>query len=835
MKPERADYDRLVESLADGVPLDWAAISAKAATERDERRYRNLRLVARIAELHRTIALANEASEANEAEDSPPEVSDGVAPPPAAWGHLQIIKRLAIGSFGELYLAHDPQLNRDVALKLLRRGTSNQPSTARLLAEAQTIAKVRHPNVVTVHGADVRDGRAGLWMELVNGRTLETWLLDNGPLGAGETVAIGQDVCRALAAVHAAGLIHGDVKAQNVMREEGGRIVLMDFGAGQVQGTPAAAAGTPLYLAPEVLAGAPATTRSDMYSLGVLLFHLLTNRYPCFAADIDGLRAAHAQGARVRLRDLRPDLTGPLVDAVERALEPDPAMRFATAGTMERALVGATSQARPSIRISSKVAALIGVAALVALVAALPRISRVAWGPNIDSIAVLPFSAPVDDELVHLLSGLSSDVARELQRFDLEVRRAPSAATASDTATLERRLGADAILHGSSSRADGRARLRVTVVRAGASPLWSADYALESGTLPSLARTIAQEAASALRAGVRSGAPAPGHQANSRAYDAYQRGRVLSEKRTPSDLMRSLEFFKQAAGLDPGFAEPWAGMADAYTALGVPPFGSLRPLEARRLAKQAALEALDRNPSLPEAHTSLAWGAALYDWDWNVAETRFKRAIDLNPQYALAHHWYANYLTDMGRFTEALAELERAQALEPLSLLIHRDFGWVFFCSGRYDDAISQLRDTLSRDPAYAAAITLLARSLAAKGQYDEALTELEKVRPPDISAGSYLSFRGYIEAAAGNARAQQTLSELHEVAKTEYVTPYYFALIYTALGQRERALAELERAYLEQDSTLGSVNVDPRFEPIRGNPRFQALVTKMRFPPARR
>ena len=241
-----------------------------------------------------------------------------------------------------------------MALKLLRRGISNNPSTARLLAEAQTIAKVRHPNVVTIHGADVREGRAGLWMELVNGRTLETWLLDNGVLGAGEAVTIGRDICRALAAVHGSGLIHGDVKAQNVMREEGGRIVLMDFGAGQAQGAPTTTSGTPLYLAPEVLAGAPSTTQSDIYSLGVLLFHLLTNQYPCYAADIDGLRAAHAQGERLRLRDLRPDLDARVVDVVERALEADPAQRFATAGTMEQALLVRRTEATIADRCHSR-------------------------------------------------------------------------------------------------------------------------------------------------------------------------------------------------------------------------------------------------------------------------------------------------------------------------------------------------------------------------------------------------------------------------------------------------------------------------------------------------
>ena len=821
MRAERPAYDHLIESLADGVPLDWGALAANAETAVEQRRYRNLRLVARIAELHRTIAI--EADAAVTAEEA-----DAVEPNLTTWGHLEIKRRIAVGSFGNLYLAHDPQLSRDVALKLLRRRVSDPALAGRLLTEAQTLAKVRHPNVVTVHGADVRDGRAGLWMELVNGKTLEAWLLDNGPLGASETMAIGQDLCRALAAVHAAGLVHGDVKAQNVMREQGGRIVLMDFGAGQVQGAAGAVAGTPLYLAPEVLAGAPSTVRSDIYSLGVLLFHLLTNQYPCSAPDIDGLRLAHAQGVRVRLRDLRPDLTAPLVEAVERSLEPDPAMRFATAGTMERALGGSARDLGRGIHWA--IGALVAAAALVALVVSVPRLGRTLVEPRVGSIAVMPFVPAAGEDSVHLLEGLSTDVIRELQRFDIEVKRA-SASTVSDPRVLQQRLNADAMVRGSSSRADGTRKLRVAVIRAGARDLWAGEYGLEDVALPSLARTIAQEIATALRIGVRPGAPGPGHQTNYRAYDAYLRGRMLSEKRTPADLMRSLDFFKQAAALDPDYAEPWAGMSDSYMALGVPPFGGLRPVEARRLAKEAALAALDRDPNLAEAHTSLAWAAALYDWDWTAAETRFKRALDLNPQYSLAHHWYAMFLTDMGRFDEATAAMRRAEALEPLSLLIHRDVAWIAFCRGRYDEAIAQLRQTLQRDPGYAAALTLLARALAATGHHDEALAELEKARA-DISPGSYLSFRGYIEALAGDPRASETLAELRRISATEYVTPYYFALIHAALGQRQAALTELERAYVEQDATLGSINVDPRFQPpLRADPRFEAIIARMRFP----
>jgi tetratricopeptide (TPR) repeat protein len=226
--------------------------------------------------------------------------------------------------------------------------------------------------------------------------------------------------------------------------------------------------------------------------------------------------------------------------------------------------------------------------------------------------------------------------------------------------------------------------------------------------------------------------------------------------------------------------------------------------------------------------------AFVHDWDWDAADARFKQAIALNPQYALAHHWYAQLLNETGRFPEAFEEITRAQALDPLSILIHRDVAWQYFHQRRYAEAIAQLRETLRLAPDYHPAVTLLARSLAATGQYDEALGELEGARP-QISKGVYLSFRGHIEAIAGRRRAAQaTLAELRTVSQTEFVSPYYLALIHTALGDTDAALSALERSYAEQDSVLVSVYIDPRFDAVRNTPRFKALITNMRFPQPR-
>jgi tetratricopeptide (TPR) repeat protein len=349
----------LAASIADGDSVDWDAL--EAAAESDHRRHvlRELRLIAGMAALHRTHAeeetsVAAPAGTAPTgatapgaaADDATPDVTSPPAPAPiGTWGPFTLLEKVGEGAFGEVYRARDP-LQRDVALKLLRPGRSPDSGaqiTARILHEGRIMARVRHTNVVSVYGSEEHDGRVGLSMEFVRGRTLEALLDTHGTLSAREAALIGRELCRALAATHAAGLVHRDVKARNVMREQGGRVVLMDFGAGQVsdpvhESAGRGVTGTPLYLAPELLMSGDATVRSDIYSLGVLLFHLVTRSYPVQARTLDELRLAHARGVRRRLNDLRPELPDDFVHVLERAIDPDPQRRFPSAGSMQDAL-----------------------------------------------------------------------------------------------------------------------------------------------------------------------------------------------------------------------------------------------------------------------------------------------------------------------------------------------------------------------------------------------------------------------------------------------------------------------------------------------------------------
>lgn len=333
----------LASAILEGTPVDWPAAGSTAEAS-DRGVVQQLHIVAGIAALHRQ-------------DEEPPAV-------PASWGHLRLFETIGRGTFGEVHRAWDTHLDREVALKLLRTTTDNNDPTAslsdpaRVVDEGRLLARIRHPNVVTVYGAEPRDGTVGIWMEFIRGRTLHEIVAQQGPLGAREATGVGADLCRALASVHGAGLLHRDVTARNVMREDGGRVVLMDFGAGHEQQDRSLASGrdvtgTPLYMAPELFGGAKADHRTDVYALGVLLYYLVSGCFPVAGQSLAELGEAHVKGARTRLRDVRADLPAAFVSAVEQAITPNPADRLRTVGDLEAALERALDDRRQTARLRS--------------------------------------------------------------------------------------------------------------------------------------------------------------------------------------------------------------------------------------------------------------------------------------------------------------------------------------------------------------------------------------------------------------------------------------------------------------------------------------------------
>ena len=855
MNPEPINYEALLESLADGVEVDWAALDSAATTSAERRRYRNLRLVARVAELHRTLVVDDEIAAA----ESP--LADSPVGDPGTWGHLSVRGRLAGGSFGRVYRAHDPQLNRDVALKLLRGDISAFRPIERLLAEARTLAKLRHPNVVTVHGADVREGAAGLWMELVDGQTLEEWLRTNGAMGSGEAAAVGIDLCGALAAVHRAGLVHADVKAQNVMRENGGRVVLMDFGAGRAQGGDAAGmAGTPMYLAPEVLAGEPPTPRSDLYSLGVLLFHLLTKAYPYAGADLDGLRAAHADDERTWLRDLRPDLPEALVQAIERAIDADPARRFATAGEMEQALASALQ--RVPVSVESKRGATrsygmgfaVGALALLAVVVGLIVWSRTVAShrgtvlAGIRTIGVLPMTNLTGSQVpAHFTQGLTDELISTLgQVRALTVKPAVSLGAIEDKSPqgIARALDVDALLETTLAIAgDGggetpRMKIRARLLAAGTQGVvWSQEFDRQRGESSALSSAIAGAIARAVNAVVtpaESARLASVRQTNPPAEEAYLLGRTHLDQYGAGSADLALKAFGRALQLDSTHAGAHAGAARAYVMSGLN--GTVPHAQARAAALAEVRSALSLDQDLAEAHAALAHILFIYDWDWSGAETEFKRSLELNPNSPYARTFYAEYLAALRRFDESLLQAQTAKKLDPESGAAARRYALVLYYKHDFPGAERARQEAIAIEPNNAGGPLLEGRITEARGFFSNALDAT--VRALQLSGGGGVPLKVQeIRQQTLAGRRDEALAGLQELQgeaarRTIRLSARDLAYIHLALGDKDEALDLFGQAVGERDPTVVWLGVDPRVDTLRGDARFRQLLQAIGLPP---
>jgi TolB-like protein/Flp pilus assembly protein TadD/tRNA A-37 threonylcarbamoyl transferase component Bud32 len=846
--------DDLADAILDGTPIDWAVVeSSSEGTARPL--VKHLRVLAAVADLHRDAPPS--LSTPSQAPQSP--LEPNVADAPELWGHLRLIERIGRGAFGHVYRAWDTRLDREVALKLLPAGPSfGDRAASAIIHEGRLLARVRHPNVVTIYGAEQIADQIGLWMEFVRGRTLEQVLDQQKVVSAAEAVDIGLELCRAMSAVHGAGLLHRDIKAHNVMRADDGRIVLMDFGTGrELEGDASSdLAGTPLYLAPEVLQRQKATVRSDIYSLGVLLYHLVTGSYPVHARTVREIRRAHERGERTAIQTARSDAPSKLSRVIERAIDPDPARRYETADAVAADL--AALQPRPRI-VRLAYAAGVAVASLLvagvvweaagrrvgssrtpsALLAAFAGLNR-AGGVNVSPaerpiIAVLPLqnlSAEPDSD--YFVDGLTDEIIRNLAAIKgLEVRSRTSSFAFKDKRRnlreVGQQLGVNLVVEGSIMRSGSKLRINAQLVRvADDVPVWTERYDRELKDIFAIQDEISRAIVNKLRLTLGRGQRR--YDTSFEAYEAYLRGRYFWNQRSAEGLRKAIEHFQAAVRLDPGYADAYAGIAGSYGPLGY--FGYVPPNEALAGMRAAVTRALAIDDDLAEAHAARAILLAFHEWRLADAEPAFRRALALDPGDATAHSWYAQYLSAMGRRDEALAESRRAIELDPLSLWINTALGSRLYWARRFDEAIAQCRKTLELDPAYGGARRCLAFAYAQRGAQEQAVRELERDGSGRAQPLVVLADLGYVYARAGRSNdAHRVITELTNRSAREYVTPYALALVHAGLGENDRALEWLERAGEERSPRLVFLSVEPAFDGLRGDPRFAAFRRKLGLP----
>jgi eukaryotic-like serine/threonine-protein kinase len=827
MQPGEGSVLALAGAIADGAKVDWDQAESSAGDLKQRSVVQQLR---RLADL-------TAAARARQ----------------ATWGTFTIRAEIGGGTFGAVHRAWDPRLEREIALKLLH-GSDDTRAEATVIREARLLARVQHQNVVTVHGADVIDGRVGIWMELIEGRTLKDILGADGPFGAHEAALIGRDLCRALAAVHRQDCVHGDVKAQNVMRQAGGRIVLMDFGAGGARAEAGPGlAGTPAYLAPEVLAGGVHTAQSDIYSLGVLLYHLVSGRFPVVGGSLDELRGVHARAEALPLRDVRPDLPEAFIRVVERATAPNPAARSRSAGALEELLNEALS-AEGDLRspLHRRRRAWYAAAALATLVAVgTGAFAAVKWsaglpvtGADRSSVAILPFrnlTPSTDGEF--LGDGITDELAAHLGMVkDLRVVSGASTRKFRDRLKTEIEIGAaldvSAVLDGSIRQVGDRIRIVGRLVDAQTGKqLWSESFESDTTDLFTTQSAIARKIAVALRGELTdhdADRLDDGRQTDYQAFALYAKGRYYWTLRNKDGLNKSLLYFQQAIERDPAYGLAYAGLADTYTQFGI--YELLPRQEANARAYEAAQKAVQLGPNLAEAHAAMAY-VHKNRFEWVPAEKSYKRAIELRPGYAPVHHYYSIFLTQHGRFAEAQAEINLALLLDPLAIGAHLQRGSLLVMARRYDEALKQYESARQMDPGLARLQRFIAEPLFYSGRYAEAEAALQRAAratPVGAEDQELKQDLGYLYAISGRrSEAQRVIEELtRRFEQAQEPVAASVAAIYTGLGNHDQAVAWLRRAREVNDPELGYIKVWPRWDPLREDARFIAILASLGFVP---
>jgi TolB-like protein/Flp pilus assembly protein TadD len=749
-------------------------------------------------------------------------------PSAARLGSYEILAPLGSGGMGEVYRARDTRLGREVALKVLPAGFANDPDRlARFEREARIVAALNHPNIVVLYSVEDADGVRFLTMELVEGQGLDQHIAPGG-MPCGRVLDLGISLADALSAAHEKGIVHRDLKPANVVLSREGRVKVLDFGLARVAAVApelnasrtatipsvltgeGVVMGTVPFMAPEQLLGEVADARTDVFALGVLLYKLATGQHPFHGNTAPGMASSILRDAPAFPNVVRKDLPSDLSRIIMRCLDKDPDRRIQTAKDVrnELELVRRAAQSGPLGAYDAG---------------------------DLPSVAVLPFTTTghrEEDEDFAL--GITEDVIAHLCKvrgLRVTSRASVMLFRKRDVALdlIASRLNVANVLDGSVRKAGDRLRIVAELVDAATGRnLWAETYdrrftdvfAIQTDVALCIAAALETELSPKERERITRG-PTP----DILAYEDYLRGRRCYVRYTWESMRESIEHFDRALARDPRFALAHVGRAISFTEL--VEVGVLNREQAMTQALSSGAKAVALDPELGEAHCALAYTRMLFEFDWDGAEASFRRAIELSPGFSEAYALYGRMLAAVERYDEAIAIQQQAYALDPLSA--RSDMVTSMVRAGRYEEAIRAARRYLTLDPDFTRLHTILGWALFRTGRVDEGIGELERGVALSSSEVMWLAQLGQAYGLAG--RREEALAVAQRLESWPMpVSPYNMAYVYIGLGDFGRALDFLEQAFETGSGPTIGLKGSFLFAPLRGHPRFTALLKRMRL-----